>query len=99
LGAALVGDAELLVLDEPTVGLDPVLRRQLWQLFRELAAQGKTLLISSHAMDEADQCDDLLLLRDGAVLSQGSRAALLRATHAPSVEDAFMQLVVDKAHA
>ena len=66
LATALLGSPELLVLDEPTVGLDPVLRRDLWQLFHALATEGRTLLVSSHVMDEADRCDHLLLLREGA---------------------------------
>lgn len=93
LAIALLGNAQLLVLDEPTVGLDPVLRRKLWALFAQLAADGRTLLISSHVMDEAEQCQDLLLLRDGQVLSHGSKQQLLERTHAKSVEDAFLQLI------
>src|SRR5437868_3961724 len=69
LAAALLGAPEVLVLDEPTVGLDPVLRVELWALFRSLADDGATLLISSHVMDEAKRCDRLLLLRDGALLA------------------------------
>ena len=69
LGAALVGSPELLVLDEPTVGLDPVLRRDLWAMFHRLAGDGTTLLVSSHVMDEATRCDRLLLLREGRLLA------------------------------
>src|SRR5438445_349891 len=68
LAAALLGNLELLVLDEPTVGLDPVLRRDLWQLFHRLADDGATLLVSSHVMDEASRCDRLLLMREGELL-------------------------------
>ena len=75
------------------MGLDPVLRRKLWGLFAKLAAEGRTLLISSHVMDEAELCPDLLLLRDGRVLSHGSKQQLLESTGAKSVEDAFLQLV------
>src|SRR5205814_3078074 len=71
LAAALLGEPELLVLDEPTVGLDPVLRRDLWSLFHDLAERGVTLLVSSHVMDEADRCDSLLLLREGRLLAHG----------------------------
>src|SRR5690606_20681170 len=68
LGVALLGRPELLVLDEPTVGLDPVLRRDLWEAFRALASQGTTLLVSSHVMDEATRCDRLVIMREGRVL-------------------------------
>ncbi|HKR81626.1 MAG TPA: ABC transporter ATP-binding protein [Candidatus Saccharimonadales bacterium] len=93
LGVALLGKAELLVLDEPTVGLDPLLRRQLWGLFGDLAKAGVTLLISSHVMDEAEWCDDLLLLREGKVLSFSSKAALLKRTQTHTVNDAFLSLI------
>jgi ABC-2 type transport system ATP-binding protein len=93
LGAALLGTPELLVLDEPTVGLDPVLRRDLWALFRRLADDGGTLLVSSHVMDEAVRCDRLLLLREGRVLADDTLAGVLAATGAPDVEQAFLTLV------
>lgn len=93
LAVALLGDPELLVLDEPTVGLDPVLRQELWQLFTELAGQGKTLIVSSHVMDEADRCESVLLLREGALLWHDSRASLLKSTQTHSVEEAFLKMV------
>jgi len=93
LAVALLGDVQVLVLDEPTVGLDPLLREHLWKLFRGLAAEGRTMLISSHVMDEAEKCDDLLLLRDGKVLSHGSKHELLQKTKASTVEAAFLKLV------
>lgn len=93
LGCALVGDPDLLVLDEPTVGLDPVLRRSLWRLFGELASEGRTLIVSSHVMDEASRCDELVLLREGAVLAQESPDALLEQTGAPDAEAAFLTLI------
>jgi ABC-2 type transport system ATP-binding protein len=93
LAAALVGEPELLVLDEPTVGLDPVLRRDLWATFRRLAAEGRTLLVSSHVMDEATQCDRLLLLRDGALVADTTPDELMRTTGAPDAERAFLALV------
>jgi ABC-2 type transport system ATP-binding protein len=93
LAVALLGDPDLLVLDEPTVGLDPVLRRDLWQLFHALAGRGKTLLVSSHVMDEADRCDALLLLRQGEVLAEGTPADLRSATGADDLDEAFLRLV------
>jgi len=93
LAVALLGKADLLILDEPTVGLDPVLRRDLWKLFKGLADEGRTLLISSHVMDEAEQCTDLLLLREGQVLSHGPRQDLLKRMHARGVEEAFLKLI------
>ncbi|NNM47615.1 ABC transporter ATP-binding protein [Knoellia koreensis] len=93
LACALVGDPDLLVLDEPTVGLDPVLRRDLWELFRSLAAQGRSLLVSSHVMDEAVRCDRLLLLREGEVLADATLPELLEATGAVDAESAFLALI------
>ena len=93
LAVALLGTPELLVLDEPTVGLDPVLRRDLWQLFSELAASGLTLLVSSHVMDEASRCDELMLMRDGELLAHDSVDAILASTGASDVESAFLALV------
>lgn len=92
LAVALLDDPALLVLDEPTVGLDPVLRERLWDLFGRIAAQGRTLLISSHVMDEAERCPELLLLREGRVLHHGTKQALLERTKVPSVQAAFLQL-------
>jgi ABC-2 type transport system ATP-binding protein len=93
LACALLGDPELLVLDEPTVGLDPVLRRDLWHLFHELAANGTTLLVSSHVMDEADRCDRLLLMRDGELVADDTPTALRERTGARDLEDAFLRIV------
>jgi ABC-2 type transport system ATP-binding protein len=92
LAAALLGEPELLVLDEPTVGLDPVLRRDLWQTFHRLAEDGTTLLVSSHVMDEADRCDELLLLREGHVVAAGTPAAIRERTGKDDLEQAFLQL-------
>ena len=92
LAVALLGEPGLLVLDEPTVGLDPVLRQSLWKLFAELASSGRSLLISSHVMDEAEQCPELLLLRDGRVLHHSTKHELLADTHTHSVQDAFLKL-------
>ncbi len=92
LGVALLGRPAVLVLDEPTVGLDPVLRRDLWALFTTLAAGGTTLLVSSHVMDEAARCDRLLLLRDGALVADDTLPALLDRTRTVDVEAAFLVL-------
>lgn len=97
LAAALVGDPELLVLDEPTVGLDPALRRDLWGLFHRLAEDGVTLLVSSHVMDEATRCDRLVLLREGVALADDTPARLLERTGAVDVEGAFLALVEEVA--
>ncbi|NMR19131.1 ABC transporter ATP-binding protein [Cellulomonas fimi] len=93
LAAALLGSPRLLVLDEPTVGLDPVLRRDLWNLFGRLAASGASLLVSSHVMDEAVRCDRLLLMRDGAILADDTLASLLERTGTAYAEHAFLALV------
>ena len=93
LATALLGDPEVLVLDEPTVGLDPVLRVELWQTFAELAKRGATLLISSHVMDEAAFCDRLLLLREGAVIAAETPRRLLAETGASDLAGAFLELI------
>ncbi|WP_417234261.1 ABC transporter ATP-binding protein [Arthrobacter sp.] len=93
LAVALLGEPDLLVLDEPTVGLDPVLRADLWSLFRQLAAEGATLLVSSHVMDEATRCDRLLLMRDGDIIADDSPDGLLAATGTETAEAAFLALI------
>jgi ABC-2 type transport system ATP-binding protein len=92
LAAALLAGPELLVLDEPTVGLDPVLRRELWRTLHSLAEQGRTLLVSTHVMDEAERCDELVLMRDGRVVATGSPERLLTETAAETIEGAFIAL-------
>ncbi len=92
LGTALLNRPELLVLDEPTVGLDPVLRRDLWQLFHSLADAGSTLLVSSHVMDEADRCDSLILLRAGSLLAALTPDGLRERTGQRDLEAAFLSL-------
>ena len=84
------------MLDEPTVGLDPVLRADLWRQFRDLAAAGATLLVSSHVMDEATRCDRLLLMRDGEIIASGTPDELLARTGAEDMEGAFLALVAER---
>ena len=93
LAVALLGTPDLLVLDEPTVGLDPVLRRDLWELFHRLAAAGATVLVSSHVMDEAERCDRLLLMREGRIIADDAPAAIKAAAGADDIETAFLALV------
>jgi ABC-2 type transport system ATP-binding protein len=93
LATALLNDPELLVLDEPTVGLDPVLRDELWQTFHALAAAGTTLLISSHVMDEASECDVLALMREGALLAQLTPAQLRSQTGESDLARAFLTMI------
>jgi ABC-2 type transport system ATP-binding protein len=93
LAAALLGRPDVLVLDEPTVGLDPVLRRDLWELFHRLADDGATLLVSSHVMDEADRCSSLLLIREGRLLAQATPADLRARTGAQDLDAAFLRLI------
>jgi ABC-2 type transport system ATP-binding protein len=97
LAVALLGGPELLVLDEPTVGLDPVLRRDLWDLFGRLRDDGTSLLVSSHVMDEASRCDRLLLMRDGALVADATETELLERTGTDDVEHAFLALVEEGA--
>lgn len=92
LAAALLHDPRLVLLDEPTVGIDPALRREFWTHFRSLAARGVTLLVSSHVMDEAARCDRLGLIRDGRVLAEGSAAELVSRAGTPDLEGAFLAL-------
>jgi ABC-2 type transport system ATP-binding protein len=93
LAAALLPRPDLLVLDEPTVGLDPLLRRDLWRTFRGLAESGTTLLVSSHVMDEAENCDELILVRDGRIVAQDTPDELLRRTGTDDIGDAFLVLI------
>jgi len=93
LAMALLGTPEVVVLDEPTVGLDPVLRRDLWDVFARQAASGVTFLVSSHVMDEATRCDDLILLRDGQLVAQTTPSDLLAMTGCPDADSAFLALI------
>ena len=93
LAVALLGKPDLLVLDEPTVGLDPVLRRDLWTLFHRLADGGTAVLVSSHVMDEADRCDRLLLMREGRIIADGTPEEIRGRTGAHDIEHAFLAIV------
>ena len=93
LGTALVGSPDLIILDEPTVGLDPVLRQELWAIFRKLTSDGKTLLISSHVMDEADNCNYIYLVREGKIIASGKPSDLKSKTGKANMEDVFISLV------
>jgi ABC-2 type transport system ATP-binding protein len=96
LAIALIGQPKLMVLDEPTVGLDPALREQLWSLFRKLSASGTTLVISSHVMDEAERCDELILIRGGEILAYDTPIGLCEKTGTDSVEKSFLKLIGEK---
>ncbi len=93
LAVALLGEPRLLVLDEPTVGLDPVLRVELWETFHALADAGAAVLVSSHVMDEASRCDRLLLMREGRLIADDTPTGLLAATGTDDIEHAFLALV------
>jgi len=93
LATVLLGQPEVLVLDEPTVGLDPLLRRDLWATFADMAAAGATLIVSSHVMDEAARCDHLVLLHEGQIIATGAPSELRAQTGAPDLEQAFLRLL------
>ncbi|MCW2797205.1 MAG: transporter related protein [Nocardioides sp.] len=97
LAVALLTTPDLLVLDEPTVGLDPVLRRDLWALFHRLADDGAAVLVSSHVMDEAERCDRLLLMREGRILADGTPTEIKEKTATHDVESAFLAIVEQDA--
>jgi ABC-2 type transport system ATP-binding protein len=92
LATALLTRPELLVLDEPTVGLDPLLRRDLWERFHGLTEEGATLLVSSHDMDEAKRCDEIVLMRGGTIVATGEPKQLLETTGTDDLEEAFIRL-------
>lgn len=92
LAVALLGRPELLLLDEPTVGLDPVIRQKLWSKFRMLADNGISIIVTSHVMDEAERCDEILFIRGGRLLISGSKRHILETTKAKTVEEAFLKL-------
>lgn len=97
LAIALVHNPDILILDEPTVGLDPLLRQKLWDYFHRLADSGRTLLISSHVMDEAERCDSILLLREGELLAAGTTDGLRQQTGAQHMDDVFIRLIEDRS--
>lgn len=97
LAIALLNQPPLLVLDEPTVGVDPVLRHELWSTFADLARGGSTLIVSSHVMEEANRCDELLLMHEGQILATGSPSQLMMATGADDLDAAFLELIGKEA--
>ena len=95
LAVALLDEPEVIVLDEPTVGLDPVLRKDLWETFHRLADAGAAVFVSSHVMDEATRCDRLMLMREGRIIADDTPSGLLERTGAPDIEAAFLDLVAE----
>ncbi|WP_241245762.1 ABC transporter ATP-binding protein [Microbacterium sp. 4R-513] len=93
LAVAMLGDPDLVVLDEPTVGLDPLLRSELWEIFRTVAETGTTIIVSSHVMDEALRCDRIVLLRSGRIIADTTPSRLLSDTGAPDPDSAFLALI------
>jgi len=91
LAIALLHEPRLLVLDEPTIGLDPKHRRELWKSFRSLASNGAGLLITTHVMDEALECDRLIMLHDGRIIAQGTPQELITQTKTGNLEAAFLE--------
>ncbi|SDJ45619.1 ABC transporter ATP-binding protein [Salimicrobium halophilum] len=90
LAIALVHDPEILILDEPTVGLDPVLRHEIWEEFHRLKNEGTTIFVTTHVMDEAEKCDRLAMLRDGRMIASGSPSEWKEELHVESIEDVFL---------
>jgi ABC-2 type transport system ATP-binding protein len=97
LAVALLGHPDLLVLDEPTVGLDPVLRRDLWALFHRIAEAGAAVFVSSHVMDEAERCDRLMLMREGRIIADGTPGEIREKTGSDDIEKAFLAIVTEDA--
>lgn len=90
LAIALLHKPELLILDEPTVGIDPVLRKSIWKAFNNLKEKGITIIITTHVMDEAEKCDRLGMIRDGKLIAVGTLEELLQETNSSSIEEAFL---------
>jgi ABC-2 type transport system ATP-binding protein len=99
LACAIVGEPDLLILDEPTVGQDPVLRDELWQRFHQMAADGATLLVSSHVMDEAARCERLLLIREGRLIADDTPAAVREHAGTDDLDEAFLRLIREQVAA
>jgi ABC-2 type transport system ATP-binding protein len=97
LAVALLGHPDLLVLDEPTVGLDPVLRQDLWALFHRIADAGTAVFVSSHVMDEAERCDRLMLMREGRIIADGTPGEIREKTGSDDIEKAFLAIVTEDA--
>jgi len=97
LAIGVIHNPQVLFLDEPTVGVDPVLRQQLWGIFADIAASGVSIIVSSHVMDDASRCDELLLIRDGELLAQGSPRELCERTDTKTVEGSFLKLVGEQS--
>lgn len=98
LAIALIHEPDVLLLDEPTVGIDPVLRHEIWEELKELSAKGVTILITTHVMDEAEKCDRLAMMREGRLLATGTAAEIIKETNAESFEDAFIRLGREANH-
>ncbi|WP_100401411.1 ABC transporter ATP-binding protein [Bacillus sp. FJAT-42315] len=90
LAIALLHEPQLLILDEPTVGIDPVLRKSIWNAFYKLKAKGTTLIVTTHVMDEAEKCDRLALMRDGSLIAVGTPNELKKQTDSATIEEAFL---------
>ena len=90
LAACFLHEPKVLILDEPTVGMDPILRQNLWRNFRTYADAGATILLTTHVMDEAEHCDRVAMLRGGRLLAKGNRDELVVAAGAQNIEEAFL---------
>lgn len=90
LAIALIHEPEVLILDEPTVGIDPVLRQSIWNEFENLSQKGTTILVTTHVMDEADKCHRLGMVRDGKLIAVGTPEALKQETGSATIEEAFL---------